>query len=125
MNNVQKAFIRAKKAQQKYLYLDTFSLLRWIEPEKDWETEGSWQTIASDIPCHFSQPDAVIPNQTDTTHVIVTDYKLFFAPEIEALAGDRFVISHEGRIYEMYYGGKPAVYRTHQEQRLTKDREKA
>lgn len=129
MTNLDKAFARARAAQKKYLYQDTFTLYRSVQPEEDWqdgpEGDTTWVAILTDQPCHFSQGDAAVPNQTDTVHVIETDYKIFFAPDILAAAGDRFVISHAGRIWEMYYGGKPAVYRTHQEQRLTKEDERA
>lgn len=123
--SVRKALEKAKKAQQKYLYNDTFTLYRSVEPEEDWETDREWVAILTDEPCHFSQADAAVPNQTETVHDITTDYAIFFDNKVQAIAGDRFVIFHDGRIWEMYYGGKPAVYRSHQKQRLSKEDEYA
>lgn len=117
--NLDAAFKKAKDAQ-KILYFSTFDVWRLNQPENDWEGDPVPESIMSDIPCKFSQKDVPQPNQTDEAHVIETDYKILCDPDYVFKPGDRFTIHNEGRTFDMFYGGLPAVYRTHQEIRVTK-----
>lgn len=94
----------------------------WGETVRDDEIVGAI-TVATGIPCRFSQGS--VPSVSDSAAItpIAIDYKLFLDPDIEVLAGDILVVTHPERSYPKYYAGKPAVFNTHQEVRISTDAE--
>lgn len=79
-------------------------------------TKQEWQVVAENIACKRAIKtieSATIENNVATVGQVI---KLFIAPEIRVLAGDKIAVTDVHKFVEYYKStGKPAIFYNHQE----------
>lgn len=78
------------------------------------------QIVYDEIPCALSTPSGSKPNRSSGVIITNTDYKLFYAPDIDIQAGDTLLIEHLDRHY-VVLAGKPDLYESHNQLNIKED----
>ena len=86
--------------------------------------ERSWSVVYENIPCRLSF-DRKVPNDQDTTGLIIQDITMFCDPSYSIPPGSKIVITQNGQTRTYECSGPSAVYESHQEVELTAHRERA
>lgn len=102
------------------LYIDECDIIQMVStknPENK-RVESVEQVVYSKIPCKLSIKNIATASNSETASAAVQVTTVFLAPELDILAGSKFLITHHGRKFKYESSGYPAIYLSHQEVRL-------
>lgn len=108
-----------RKAQQKAMestYRHRMTIYRETDTEHiDHSITTGLEVTAQNIPCLLSQNEIDKPGSGDDVNPVVVKHKLFCAPDVDLIAGDRVEIDRS-----TYIAGDPVRYPAHTETLLAK-----
>ncbi len=102
---------------QRFMFQDSLSVFRYtVTEDEDGTNKRELKAVSelADIPCKLDIKKADEAKLPETINIISATFTVFAGPEHSILAGDHFVVMHQGRSYSLT-AASPILYLHHQE----------